>query len=414
MTTRREHAEQLDAADQLAPLREQFQLPPNVVYLDGNSLGALVNQVPDRLADVVTRQWGDHLIRAWNEDAWWQAPIRIGDRIGKLLGAGPGQVVVGESTSIQFFQALTAAARLRSGRRLVLSDLNHFPTNRYLAASVARLLGLEILEVSADDLQAALREHGSDVCAISFGAVDFRTGALLDIPQITEAAHSQGALVVWDVCHAVGAVPLECDADQVDLAVGCTYKYLNGGPGSPAFLYAAARHHAALDLPLTGWHGHADPFGMTHAFEPAEGIAKARVGTLPMLSLLALDAALDVFDGVDLTAVQTKSQDLGDFFLECLADLLNTTPELGVVSPRRATRRGSQVTLSHPEASPVMAALIARGVIGDVRPPGLLRFGWNSLYIRYQDLLHAVEALETVLSEGEHRRPEHQVPRLVT
>ncbi len=413
MTSREEQADHLDAGDPLAPLRRRFQLPPGVVYLDGNSLGALPHGVAERLQDVVTRQWGDHLVRAWNDDDWWPAPTRVGDRIGALLGAAAGQVAVGESTSVQLFQALTAAARLRPGRRVLLSDAGHFPTDRYLAASVARLLGLAVREVAAGDLERALAEHGDDVAAVSFGVVDFRTGELLDVAGLTAATHAAGALTVWDLSHAAGAIPLALDADGVDLAVGCTYKYLNGGPGAPAFVYVAHRHQAELDLPLTGWHGHAAPFAMTPDFEPASGIGRARIGTVPMLSLLALDAALDVFEDVDLVAVRAKSIRLGEFFLD-LVDELTAGSGLEVVSPADPARRGSQVTVRHPDALPVMAALVARGVIGDLRPPDLLRFGWNALYVRYADVLSAVQALAAVLASGEHRRPEFAVRRTVT
>jgi kynureninase len=407
MTALRDRAARLDADDPLAALRERFVLPDGVVYLDGNSLGALSHGVAERVQDVVTRQWGQHLVRAWNDDSWWTAPERVGDRVARLLGAAPGQVVVGDSTSVQFFQALTGAARLRPGRRVVLSDPGHFPTNRYLASSAATLLGLEVREVPPGELEGAL---GDDVAAISYGVVDFRTGELLDVAGLTAAAHAAGALTVWDVCHAVGALDLRLDADGVDLAVGCTYKYLGGGPGAPAFLYVARRHLQALDLPLTGWHGHADPFAMPGSFTAAPGITKGRIGTPPMLSLLALEAALEVWDDVSPADVRAKSMALGDFFLACLPD----DEELGVVSPADARRRGSQVTLSHPQAHAVMAALIARGVIGDLRPPDRLRFGWNALYVRYADVLAAARALTEVLCTGDYRRPEHQVRNTVT
>jgi kynureninase len=413
MTSPAERAARLDAEDPLAPLRERFVLPDGVVYLDGNSLGPLGQGVPERVDDVVRRQWGEHLIRAWNDDDWWTAPLRIGDRIGRLVGAAAGQVTVGEPTSVQLFQALTGAARLRPDRRLLLSDAAHFPTNRYLAGSVARLLGLTVREVPAAGLPAALAESGPEVAAISYGAVDFRTGDRLDVAGLTAAAHAAGALAVWDLSHAAGALALELDADEVDLAVGCTYKYLNGGPGSPAFIYVAHRHQAGLDLPLTGWHGHATPFGMTAQFEPAAGIAQARIGTVPIVSLLALDRALDVFDDVGLAAVRRKNQQLGDFFIDLVDDLAAGTG-LEVASPRDRERRGSQVTLSHPDALPVMAALIHRGVIGDLRPPNLLRFGLGAPYTRYADVVTAVETLTGVLRSGEHRRPEYAVRRTVT
>ncbi len=408
-----ESARALDAADPLAAAREGFSLPEGVVYLDGNSLGALHSGVPARVDDAVRRQWGAHLVRGWNDDGWWSAPLRIGDRVGGLLGAAPGQTAVGDSTSIQIFNALVAAARLRPGRRLLVTDPGHFPTDRYLASSVARLLGLDLIETTVADLPGLLRRRGGEVGAVAFGAVDYRTGELHDIEAVTALAHAAGAAVVWDLCHAVGALPLALDAWSVDLAVGCTYKYLSGGPGSPAFLYVASRHHGAIDLPLSGWNGHARPFAMEAAFEPAPGIARARIGTPPVLSMLSLDAALDAFDGVDMAEVRRKNRALGEFFIAC-ADTLLDGLGFTLVSPRESDRRGSQVTLRHTQAHPMMAALIERGVIGDVRPPDLLRFGFNALYVSYLDVHRAVTALRDLTAAETYRAPRFQVRKEVT
>jgi kynureninase len=400
-------------ADPLAGLRQRFEIPDGVCYLDGNSLGALPVGVPGRVAQVVAREWGEHLIRAWNDDDWWTAPTRVGDRIGRLIGAAAGQVVVGESTSVQLFQALTAAARMRPGRPVLLSDAGHFPTDRYLAGSVARLLGLRLVEVPAVGLLAALAEHGPDVAAISYPVVDYRTGELHDVPAFTRAAHEQGALTVWDLSHAAGALPLELDRDGVDLAVGRSYKYLSGGPGAPAFLYVAAAHQPAFDQPLTGWHGHADPFAMSGTYVPAPGITRARVGTPQLLSLLALDAALDAFEGVDLDAVRARCLALGDRFLAGVASFADDVG-LTVVTPTEHARRGGQLTLDHPQARSVMAALIERGVIGDVRPPSLLRFGINALYVSPADVDRAAQVLGLVLTSGEYRDPRFRPTGLVT
>jgi kynureninase len=408
-----ETARRLDAADPLAAVRKDFVLPEGVVYLDGNSLGALAARVPDRIGAVVREQWGEHLIRAWNDDGWWTAPLRVGDRIGRLIGAAPGQTVVGDSTSVQVFNSLVGAARLRPQRPVLITDPEHFPTDRYLAGSAARLLGLELLDVPVGELQAALRRHGDEVAVVAYPVVDYRTGELWDVPAVTAAAHDAGALVLWDLCHAAGAVPLRLDADGVDLAVGCTYKYLSGGPGAPAYSYVAARHQAGFDPPLTGWTGHADPFGMPPGYRPAAGIGRARIGTPPILSLSALDAALDAFDGIDLDAVRAKSLSLGDFFLSCVDGLL---AGLGfdVVTPREPARRGSQVTLRHPDAYPMMAALVDRGVIGDVRPPGLLRFGFNALYVAHADIYTAVRHLRDLALSGEYRDPRFRIRKVVT
>jgi len=404
-------ARRCDAADPLAPVRKEFVLPDGVIYLDGNSLGALPAAVPGRLASVVADQWGSHLVGAWNEDSWWTAPERIGDRIGALIGAALGQTVAGDSTSVQLFNALTASARARSGRSVVLTDAGQFPTDGYLADSVARLLGLEVARVS--DPHAALRRRGGEVAVVVWSVVDFRTGELWDVAGLTSAAHEAGALAVWDLCHAAGAVPLRLDADQADMAVGCTYKYLSGGPGAPAFLYVARRLQAGFDQPLTGWHGHARPFSMDPGYAPAAGIARARIGTPPMLSLLALEAALEVFGTVDMAAIRAKSLGLGEFFIAC-ADSLLAGLGFAVVTPRAPERRGSHVTLRHPDAHPLMAALIEAGVMGDVRPPDLLRFGFNALYTSYAEVFGAVEALREVTASGRYREARFSVGKAVT
>ena len=396
-------AAELDAADPLAPVRTRFVLPDGVIYLDGNSLGALSGGVGGRVGDVVGRQWGEDLVRAWNDDGWWQAPERIGDRIGALIGAAPGQTVAGDSTSVQLFNMLTAAARMRDG--VIVTDAGQFPTDGYIADSVGRLLGRQV--VRTDDPYQALSRDG--VAVLAWSTVDFRTGRRWDMAGLTAAAHDAGAVVLWDLCHAVGALPMRVDADGVDLAVGCTYKYLSGGPGSPAFGYVARRHQAGLDLPLTGWHGHSRPFAMEPGYHPAAGAGRARIGTPPMLSLLALDAALDVFDDVDLDAVRAKSLRLGEFFIA-------GADEAGfeVITPRDPEARGSHVSLRHPDALPVMAALIEAGVIGDVRPPDVLRFGFNALYNSFGELAAALDVLREVVTSGQYREPRFQVRQAVT
>ena len=403
----RQTAERLDD-DPLSAAREGFLLPEGLVYLDGNSLGALPAAVPPRLDAAVIQQWGGHLIGAWNDDGWWTAPLRIGDRIGRLLGAAPGQTVLGESTSVQIFNALTAAARLRPDRRVILTDVDHFPTDRYLATSVGRMLGLEVVEVPVGGIPQVLRQRGGDVAVVALGAVDYRTGELWDVRALTAAAHEAGAVVLWDLCHAVGAVELRVDADGVDLAVGCTYKYLSGGPGAPAFIYVAARHQGAFDPAVTGWHGHARPFDMAAAYEPATGVSRARVGTPPVLSMLALEAALDTFDGVTMGAVRARSLSLTGFLIRC-ADELLAGAGFEVVTPREPARRGSHVSLRHAEAHPLMAALIERGVVGDVRPPNLLRFGCNALYVSHADVLRAMRTLRDIAADGGHRAMRFQV-----
>ena len=396
-------ATRLDAENPLAHCRDRFLLPDGLVYLDGNSLGALPAAVPAALRDAVERQWGQGLISSWfGEEGWWTAPLRVGDRIGALLGAAPGQVVAGDSTSVQLFNTLMAAARLRPGRRLLLTDPGHFPTDAYMADSVAGLLGLEVRRVEAARLQEELAERGGEVAVVSYPMVDYRTGDLWNIKSLTAAAHAAGAVTVWDLCHAAGAMPIGLDRIRADFAVGCTYKFLSGGPGSPAYVYIAARHQAAVEHPLTGWHGHADPFAMQDSFTPAAGIGRARVGCPPMLSLLAMEAALSAFDGVDLAVLRRQSLSLTSFFLEC-CDALLAPGSFRPVTPRAPDRRGSQVTLRHPDAAELVPALARRGVVCDKREPDLLRLGFNALYNTHAEALAAAGALESCSSAAVRR-----------
>jgi kynureninase len=390
-----DRAAQLDAAGPLAHTRERFLLPSGTVYLDGNSLGALPAAVPAALEDAVRRQWGERLISAWFDEGWWQAPLRVGDRIGALIGAAPGQVVAGDSTSVQLFNTLTAAARLRPDRTLLLTDPDNFPTDAYLADSVAKLLGLEVRRVPVPGLSAALDDFGEQVAVLSYPIVDYRTGERWDLPGLTRAAHEVGAVAVWDLCHGAGAMPVALDEAGVDFAVGCTYKYLSGGPGSPAYAYVATRHQGVVEHPLTGWHGHADPFAMQGTYTPADGVARARIGCPPMLSLLALEAALTAFDGVDLADVRKASLSLTGFFIECCDALLGGRG-FTVATPRELDRRGSQVALRHPDAERLVPELARRSVLCDKREPDLVRFGFNALYNTHADALAAADALRSL------------------
>ena len=403
----REAAARADADDPLARLREQFRLPVGVIYLDGNSLGVLPAAVPDVVTDVVEREWGRDLIGSWNDNNWWTLPARVGDRIGALIGAAPGQTMCGDSTTVQLFQALVALARLRPDRRTIVTDGASFPTDQYVAESVARLLGLRLVRVSPADVDSVL---DADVACCAFSAVDYRTGELWDAAGITERIHAAGALVSWDLAHAAGAVPFELDAIGADAAVGCSYKYLNGGPGAPAWIYLGARHlnadgGDALDLPLTGWQGHAEPFALTQDYTPANGIERARIGTPPVLSMRALDCALDVFDGLDMHAVRAKSLQLTESVIAYADAFL---PQVEIVTPREPSRRGSQVALRlHEGAFEVTQALIARGVVGDFRSPDILRLGFTPLYLRHVDVWDAMEILRDVLETEAWRDPRH-------
>ncbi|MEV3933629.1 MULTISPECIES: kynureninase [unclassified Streptomyces] len=397
MSDFKERAEALDTADELAPLRELFTLD-DTVYLDGNSLGALPRHVPARMQEVLTREWGALRIRSWGESGWWTAPERIGDRIAPLVGAAAGQIVVGDSTSVNVFKAVVAATRLAGeGRDEILVDASTFPTDGYIAGSAARMTGHRVVPVAPSDVPAAL---GPRTAAVLLNHVDYRTGRLHDLPGLTAAAHEAGALAVWDLCHSAGALPVGLDAHGVDLAVGCTYKYLNGGPGSPAYLYVAERHQEAFDSPLPGWTSHADPFAMTPGYAPADGSVRGRVGTPDILSMLALESALDVWDGVSVEAVRAKSLALTDFFLECVAAY---APEgrVAPVTPVSHAERGSQVSLRCENAdgtAEVMRVLIERGVVGDLRRPDVLRFGFTPLYVGFADAERAARILAEVLA----------------
>ncbi|MFE0727236.1 kynureninase [Streptomyces antibioticus] len=392
-------AQELDARTPLSDTRDRFLLPENVVYLDGNSLGPLPAAVPPVLDDVLRRQWGTDLIASWNTHGWWDAPLRVGDTVGRIVGAAPGQTLVGDSTSVQLYNALGAAAALRPGRPLLVTDPGHFPTDRYITDSVAARQGLQARRVRPADLGELLAAEGDRVAVVGYSPVDYRTGELHDMAALTRAAHDAGALVLWDLCHAAGAMPVRLDALGVDFAVGCGYKFLNGGPGAPAFLYVAERHHEHWTPALTGWTGHADPFGLHDTYTPAPGIARGRVGTPPMLSLLCLEAALTVFDGLGLDQVRARSLSLTGFLLHC-ADTLLDGLGFEPVTPAEPERRGSQVSLRHPHAYGLVRALAARGIVGDMRAPDLLRFGVNALHLSHTDLLHAMTCLREIVTTG--------------
>jgi kynureninase len=408
-----------DEADPLAGLRDAFRLPPGVVYLDGNSLGALPAAVPGRVREVVEEEWGGGLIRSWNQagnhagtdagndagnDAGWvHLPGRVAARIAPLVGAAADEVVVADSTSVDLFKALVAARRLRPDRRVILTDDRNFPTDRYVAAGVAGLVpGTELVVVPPENLVARLGDD--DVAVLTLTHVDYRSGRRHDAAALTATAHAAGAVTVWDLSHSAGAVPVDLGAWGADLAVGCTYKFLNGGPGAPAYLYAARRHHEALMSPVPGWFGHDRPFDFAGSYVPAPDASRFAAGTPPILSLAALDAALAVWDEVDPSAVAARAAALTGLFLELVDERLGG---LGVtaVTPRDPDRRGAQVSLSHPDAYAVVQALAARGVIGDHRPPDLARFGFAPLYVRHQDVWDAVDALADVLHTRAHDDP---------
>jgi len=389
-------AEKLDAADELAGVRSQFVLD-DVVYLDGNSLGALPAAVPGRVEDVVRRQWGALRIRSWEESGWWTAPERIGDLIAPLVGAAAGQIVVGDSTSVNVFKALVGAVRLAggpdSGRDEVIVDATTFPTDGYIAESAARMTGCTLRAVTPAEVPGVLSGR---TAAVLLNHVDYRSGRLHDLPGLTAAVHSVGALSVWDLCHSAGALPVGLDEHGVDLAVGCTYKYLNGGPGSPAYLYVRRELQDRFDSPLPGWNSHVEPFGMSPSYAPAPGALRGRVGTPDILSMLALEAALEVWDGVSIEAVRAKSLALTDFFLECVSAYAGSG-RVESVTPVAHAERGSQVALRCEDAGEVMKRLVERGVVGDFRHPDVLRFGFTPLYVGFADVERAAGVLAETL-----------------
>ena len=387
--------EQRDRDDPLARFRERFRLPAALIYLDGNSLGPLPANLARHLAGVIEQDWGEGLIRSWNEAGWIDAPVRVGDRIAPLIGARPGEVVATDSTSVNLFKLLAGALGLRAGRKVILTEHRNFPTDLYIMQGLIALAGrgFELRRVDADDLVGAL---DGDVAVVALTHVNYRTARLHDMAALTAAAHDAGALILWDLAHSVGAVPIDLTGARADLAVGCGYKYLNGGPGAPAFLFVSRELQAGLHQPLSGWMGHASPFDFEADYRPADGIARNLCGTPPMLSLLALECALEVWRDVDLAALRDKSIALTELFI-ALVERQSAELGLRLASPRAPAERGSQVSFSHRQGYAIMQALIARGVIGDFRSPDLLRFGFAPLYIRYVDVWDAAAILTDVL-----------------
>ncbi|GAA2810239.1 aminotransferase class V-fold PLP-dependent enzyme [Kribbella solani] len=413
MTTRKltdpSYADALDHATDLGATHERFLLPPGRIYLDGNSLGALPAGVPERVARAIRHEWGDGLIGSWLDAGWAGLADGVAAKLAPLLGVDPADIQLGDSTSVTLFKTLYAACRRRPDRRTILVDPTTFPTDGYVARGVADALGLELRWSEPGDPAAALDEH---VAVLLVNHVDFRTGALLDLRETARAAHAAGALLLADICHSAGSVPMTLLDDDVDLAVGCTYKYLNGGPGAPAFGWVTPRLHAGLTHPIPGWWGHAEPFAMSLEYQPAAGAARMASGTPPVIALTALDAALDAFAGVEPAALRARSLSLTDYFIALVDDQCGTSVE--VVTPRDGHRRGSQVSLRHPAAYGVVQALIARGVVGDFRAPDIARFGFAALYLSHRDVLAAVEELAAVLRTDEFAHPRFAVLQAIT
>ena len=387
-----------------------FDLPEGMIYLDGNSLGPLPRAVPARLARAVTGEWGAHLIQGWNLDGWMAQPGRVGDRVGRLIGAPPGSVVMGDTLSIKVYQALSAALAMRPDRRVVVSDSGNFPSDLYIADGLIRHLGQgHVLRVVAPD--AVGDAIGPDVAAVLLTQVDYRTGRMHDMAAITKAAHAAGAVMIWDLAHSAGAVPVDLAACGAEFAAGCSYKYLNGGPGAPAFIYVRPDLADRIDPALAGWLGHAAPFAFDLDYRPAPGVDRMRVGTPPVLQMTALDAALDVWDGVDMADLRAASVALSERFI---AEVAAHCPDLMLASPRDARERGSQVSFHFAHGYAAMQALIAQGVIGDFRAPDIMRFGFTPLYIDQADVVRAAGILGRIITDRLWDRPEFQARKAVT
>ena len=441
-----ERARQLDAADPLAQYRERFAIPEGVIYLDGNSLGPLPKGTLVRLAEVVLEEWGEGLICSWNGADWIELPQRVGAKIAPLIGAAPHEVIAADSTSVNLFKLIAAALAMRPGRKTMLSEPGNFPTDLYMIDGLEKQ-GLATRRLAPRDQLAEALDQ--DVALLLLTHVHYKTGALHDMAALTRAAHEAGVLVLWDLSHSVGALPVDLDACEADFAVGCGYKYLNGGPGAPAFAFVAERHHAALQQPLTGWMGHAAPFAFSDDYAPGEGMNRLLCGTPPILGLAALEVGVDIIAEIGVDRLYAKSKALSEFFLLCLreqhpsplageggersepgegsaaraaADAAVPSPNplpqgeraLRLASPAGPAQRGSQLSFRHPEAHALSRALIARGVIGDFRDPDILRLGFAPAYLRFEDIAEAARHLAEVLASGEWQRDEFRERAAVT
>ncbi|WP_394729216.1 kynureninase [Altererythrobacter sp. GH1-8] len=411
MASQRDEIAAWDAADPMRHFRDQFLLRDGLVYLDGNSLGALPKATAERMQTVVSQEWGEGLIDSWMSANWVEAPRRIGDKIARLIGAGPGEVIVADSTSINIFKALTAALSLREGRKVLLTEAGNFPTDGYMMQGLARFKGngTECRAVAREQLLNALTD---EVAVLLLTQVHYKTARMHDLAQLTRRAHEVGALVVWDLSHSTGAIEVDLNAAEADFAVGCGYKFLNGGPGAPAFLFAAHRHHGAHPV-LSGWFGHARPFDFEEGFEPAPGIDRFQCGTPTILGMSALESGVDLMLRADMGEVRRKSIALSELLIREMQPLCD---EFGfsLASPPESAERGSHVAYAHPQAYAMMQALKARDVIGDFRMPDVMRFGITPLYLGYADIVEAVDRLRAVCANRDWDRAAYRDKAFVT
>lgn len=425
MATTRQDCERLDAEDALAPLRDRFVLPPGTIYLDGNSLGVLPAATADRLQDVATREWGRDLITSWNKAGWIDQPLRVGTKIGRLIGANEGETIVADSTSVNLYKTLSAALEIirrdaAPTRRTIVSERHNFPTDLYIAASLARQHGFTLELVEPEEIASRIDER---LAVLMLTQVNYRTGRMHDMAALTKAAHAAGGLTLWDLAHSAGAVPVDLNGAEADFAIGCGYKYLNGGPGAPAFVWVHRRHLERMDRdglwqPLAGWMGHAAPFEFSHDYRPAPGIARFACGTPAVLSLAALECGVDSVLAAEplggMAALRRKSLALTSLFIRLVEERC-AGHGLDLATPRDESLRGSQVSFSRAEGGyAIVQALIERGVIGDFRAPDILRFGFTPLYLRFADVWDAVEHLREVLASGAWRDERFQRRAAVT
>ncbi|MGI9370195.1 MAG: kynureninase [Ruegeria sp.] len=393
-----------------AATKAMFDLPQNTLYLDGNSLGPLPTAAKSRLKSMLVDEWGELLITGWNKAGWMGMPTGLGDRIGKLIGAEPGSIVVGDTLSIKVYQAVASALELNPDRRVVLSDNGNFPSDLYMADGLLRSLGPDY-ELQVVDPENVADHISEDVAVLMLTEVDYRTGRMHDMKALTELAHANGVVTVWDLAHSAGAIPVDLTGCNADFAVGCTYKYLNGGPGAPAFIYVAPRLSDKVRPALSGWLGHEAPFAFDLDYRPGSGIERMRVGTPPVIQMAALESAMDVWDMADIADVRARSIDLTELFVKLVEA---SCPELTLASPRDPQKRGSQVSFLFAEGYAVMQALIARGVIGDFRAPDTMRFGFTPLYIDETDVTKAAEILSDIMRNATWDKPEYKVRQKVT